>query len=462
MKFSLLVIHVFAFLFVKAQYGQSENDLLKVAKSLNKKEGRVTVYYPTEFEKQAIMIQALVEKASTYYNDHLKINIPVSVALFGPKEFERFTKEKWGQPDPYNTFLPFVAAGPPTVMCLPASSGSALDSFVQKAIKNLPLKKLNLSATEVSNRFTAFVGLHELGHQYMNELEISQPIHWFQEMMANFIADAFLTDSAASDGQLWQLVNEAFVSNLKPTNIKINGIGNGTQENYVWWQGNLTLQAHEVYKKKGFEFLRQLRELNNVKIFSDNLAFLIALEQIAPGFEQWAEKRGHISEDDKIKMESIRHEIARETRKALSSKMPYPFTRTYSTDWSIASDSVLRTVMVFLKGFETNHFDSADVLANYIELSLPDAVGFYEKAKAIIKLQELRNGFNKPKIRLQSAIPLISDDRNEQWVIVNGRVTFVITDGTLNSIDFCQQFRVSKEGKINYIKEFNFLPSRKQ
>ncbi|MEJ7828531.1 MAG: hypothetical protein WKF91_10055, partial [Segetibacter sp.] len=95
-----------------------------------------------------------MEKAVDYYNKHLGINIPISVVLFGPEEYARYTKDKFGKPDPYNEFLPFVAAGPPTVMCLPAINGSALDSLTQKAIKQSPsIKTLNLSIQEISQRF---------------------------------------------------------------------------------------------------------------------------------------------------------------------------------------------------------------------------------------------------------------------------------------------------------------------
>ena len=200
----------------------------------------------------------------------------------------------WGkirqQPQSYNHFLPFVSAGNPNLMCLPVGRGSALDSLVQAVSQKSPaLKKLKLSRTELSDRFIALVGFHELGHLYMNELEINHPIGWYEEMMANYIAYAFLKETSPADSQLWELMNEAFVSNLDPgKNLLLNGMGRTGAESYVWMQGELSLLADEVYQKEGLQFLQQLRRLTNVKIFSDDMSMLVALDQLAPGFIKWA------------------------------------------------------------------------------------------------------------------------------------------------------------------------------
>ncbi|MEP6556709.1 MAG: hypothetical protein ABJB11_24350 [Ferruginibacter sp.] len=446
-------------IFFQPQFAKAQNDLLKVAESLQKSEGKVTVYYPATVEKQAKSIQILLEKAVDYYNKQLGINFPISVVLFGPDEYARYTKEKFGNADPYNEFLPFVTSGPPKVMCLPAMGGSALDSLTQMALKKSPsLKKLNLSIAAISQRFTALVGLHELGHQYIGELEICQAVHWFQEMMANFIADAFLTDVSPSDALLWQVVMEAYESNLKPVNRTFSGIHKGNQENYVWWQGNITLIAHEVYKKYGLDFLQNLRKLSNVKIFhEDDLSFIIALDEIAPGFEQWAEKYGHITNDDKIQMDSVRSKVREETRNAIAENMPNLYTANYSNEWEKGDTSYNKVVMNFLKDFETNNFKHEGLLSDYIELHFPGVNDYFEKTKAIIKLKESRSGFINIKIRLQSVIPLKSIDSNEDWVFVCGNMINTQENGTLENTDFFQQFRINKEGKINLIKQYEFV-----
>ena len=51
-----------------SQFANAQNDLLKVAASLKKSEGKVTAYYTASVEKQAKRIQSLLEKAVDYYN----------------------------------------------------------------------------------------------------------------------------------------------------------------------------------------------------------------------------------------------------------------------------------------------------------------------------------------------------------------------------------------------------------
>lgn len=444
-----------------SQCANAQNDLLKVAASLKKSDGKITVYYPAFIEKQAKSIQSLLGKAIDYYNKRLNINFPITVVLFGPEEYAQFTKERYGAASPYNEFLPFVTSGPPKVMCLPAMGGSALDSLTQMALKKSPLitKQLNLSIPEISQRFTALVGLHELGHQYIGELEICQSVHWFQEMMANFIADAFLTDVSSTDALIWQVVNEAYETNLKPANRTFSGIHKGNQENYVWWQGNITLKAHEVYIKYGLDFLQKLKRLSNVKIYhEDDLAFIIALDEISRGFVQWAEKYGHITNADKIKMNRISKNIREETNNAIAQNMPNLYTSIYSNQWEKGNAVYNKIVMRFLKDFETNNFKHTDLIADYIEIHFMGVDDFFEKAKAIPRLKEIRSGFKNLKIRLQSVIPLKSSDSNVDWVFVYGSMITTQENGTLKSIDFFQQFSFNKDGKIDLIKQYEFAP----
>ncbi|MEB2780408.1 hypothetical protein U3A58_08375 [Algoriphagus sp. C2-6-M1] len=288
--FGLMLILVFHTKETKAQIEGS-----KLNEELSKIEGRVTVYYPDLFESEASEIQKLIELAIEYYNHHLKINIPISVFLLGPEEFEKYSKERWGSEAPYNTFLPFVVPGTPASMYLPLNAGSALDFFTLKAIEGSPsIIPIGSTSQEMSQRFTTLVGLHELGHQYMRELKITQPVHWFQEMMANFIADAFLLEASPADAKLWISLMEAYENNLIPTNKTFSGIHKGGQENYVWWQGNTALLARELYNIHGLDFIQKMQDFNNEKIFQeDDPNFIIALDVISPGFKQWALKYDH-------------------------------------------------------------------------------------------------------------------------------------------------------------------------
>ena len=49
-----------------------------------------------------------------------------------------------------------------------------------------------------------------------------------------------------------------------------------------------------------------------------------------------------------------------------------------------------------------------------------------------------------------------SVDSNEDWVFVSGSMTITQENGTLKTIDFFDQFRINKQGKINLIKQYEF------
>lgn len=448
--FLLLLFQLTANSFLFAQ-----SNILKVAATLPKIDGKVPVYYPEGFGKTAISLQALLQKAIEYYDEKLGVNIPVTLVLFTAEE-DRKLSILSNQPRSYNHFLPFVNTGSPNVMCLPVGRGSALDSLIQAVSKKSPaLKKLKLSSNEISDRFIALVGFHELGHIYMNELEINQPFGWYGEMMANYIAYAFLKETSSADAKLWELMNEAFVTYLKPGNSLLLGeMGRSGVESYVWMQGNLTLKADEVYQSQGLHFLQQLQRLTNVKLFNDHLSMLLALDQIAPGFKQWADKEHHISNENKIKIDSIENIVKKETLEALQANMPNPFTMNYSNEWQMGNPAYRKIAMELIKEWENNDFKNTNLYADYIEINFLNTEGFFEKDTVFAKLKQIRNNYANPKIQLKSVISLKSTDQNENWVMALGDLLNNISESKQERIDFMQLFQIDINGKVNLIKFF--------
>jgi hypothetical protein len=269
---------------------------------------------------------------------------------------------------------------------------------------------------------------------------------------------AFLTDVSPADSLIWQTVNHAYDDYLKPANRTFSGIHKGNQENYVWWQGHITLRVHDVFKQSGFDFLQKLKKLSNVKIYhEDDLSFIIALDEIAPGFEYWPEKNGHISKEDRMQLDSIETKVRRETTKAIAQNMPNVYTALYSNDWTTGNGLYKKLVMDYLKDFETNSFKREDLLNEYIELYLPGTNDYFEKSKAMAKLKEIRSVFNNLKIRLDAVIPLKSIDSDDDWVYVYGSMTSTKENGSLQANDFFQQFMMTKDGKISIIKQYEFI-----
>ena len=437
-----------AFLFTNfSSYGQQ--DILKVAYTLNKLTGKVDVYYPDGFKEHALYTQNILEKALDFYKVNLNIDIRISVAMFGPKEYQAFTMINWGSAGLYNRFLPFVASGPPAVMCLPVSEGSPLDSIVHAAVKqSKALQSFGISPDEISRRFITLVGIHELSHVIENEIEIEQEVGWYTEFMANYIAYSFI-QQMPPEKKMSDLINNFFYTKLNPTDKHFGGMFNGTSDNYVWWQSSLQKRIDEMYSKTGLTFIYQLANLRNSQQYFDDLYMLVAMDQISPGFLAWAKNDGHINEQDNQKIQRIDKSIKTKVDEAIKGRL-HLYTTAYSGHWTEGDSTNTEVVMKFMKSLENNLIDTS-LLSLWVFYK-----NNYEKKEIILdKLRMERNNFSKWKISVSSIIPVKSIDREENWVIVYGTRNESDFKDNLSTINFTQWYKVNKENRIEFFNEFD-------
>ena len=313
------------------------------------------IYYPNGYKQEAVYTQKILEKAMAFYKANLNIDIPVSATLFGPKEFNDFAMEKWGTPGIYNRFLPFMAPGPPAVMCLPVASGSALENMVQAGIKQN--KDTNLSPKEISTQLITSIGIHELGHVITNELEAQQEVGWYSEFMANYIAGAFI-HQVSEETKKDDSNKESAGSSLTPTNKHFGGMFTGSTDNYIWWQASLQKRVAQMFPKPGISFIHQLANLRNSQQYFDDLTILVAMEQISPGFLAWAKSEGHINEQDDEKIKNIEKDIKDQVIKAIKSRDNL-YTSSYSNKWAMGDSINSTVVMNFLNKWENNLIDTS-------------------------------------------------------------------------------------------------------
>jgi hypothetical protein len=436
------------FLFI-SYYSIAQQDILKVASSLNKLTGKIDVYYPDGFKEHAIYTQNILEKALDYYSVSLNVDIPISVAMFGPKEYQAFTLMNWGSAGLYSQFLPFVASGPPAVMCLPVGEDSALDSLVHAAVKqSKPLQSTGISPDEISRRFITLVGIHELSHVIEHEIEIEQEVGWYTEFMANYIAYAFIQHMPA-EIKISNTINDFFYTKLNPAEKHFGGMFGGNSNNYVWWQSSLQKRIDEMYPKAGITFLNQLSNLRNSQQYFDDISMLVAMELISPGFITWAKNDGHINEKDNEKIQSIDKSIKIKVGEAIKRKS-HLFTSTYSANWTKGDSTNTEVVMKFMKSWENNSIDTS-LLSNWVYFKND----WMKKEIIMDKLKIEHNNYAKWKISVSSIIPVKSIDRDENWVIVYGTVNKRDLKDNMSATNFTQWYKVNKESRIEFFKEFD-------
>jgi len=264
--------------------------LLETIEGMPTLDGVVLTYFPEGSHDRASEVQALMEDGVAYFDSTLEVELFVHVALLGPEEWKRLNTP----PAPYSLFLPGVAAGPPHIMFLPAERGHALDSLVMKINReSASLQRMAPSSDELSLRYSALVGFHELGHVVARAYELEAPSSWFNEFLATFLAYAFLRDQSPQDARIWHEVTTSFVEEIEPTKIALEDIHSGVGvQNYLWYQGSLQVRVDEVYRRQGLAFISQLKSFfaspSSVGDSPDD--FLHTLEGISPGFESWAKK----------------------------------------------------------------------------------------------------------------------------------------------------------------------------
>ena len=433
-----------ASIFLMAQ--QDDLTKYKAVSSLNKLTGQVEIYYPNGYKQEAVYTQKILEKAMNFYKANLGIDIPVAAALFGPKEFNQFSLEKWGDSGVYNKFLPFIAPGPPAVMCLPVSAGSALENMVQAGVKQN--KDVTISPSEISTQLITNIGIHELGHVIMKELEIEQEVGWYSEFMANYIAGAF-TLQPSEETKKGDSNNESSGGSLKPTDKHFGGMFTGTADNYIWWQASLQKRVIEMYPNPGLKFIYQLANLRNSQQYFDDLTMLVAMEQVSPGFLGWAKKQGHVNENDDELIRDITIKIKDQVNVAIKGRMNL-YTPSYSNKWSIGDSMKSNVIMKFLINWEHNNIDTS-FFSSWVYYKYN-----WEKKDSILsKLKTERDKFAKWKIIVSSIVSLKSIDRNENWVTVYGSVNKKDFKGIASVTYFTQWYKMDNNLKISFFKEFD-------
>lgn len=247
--------------------------------------GNVTVHYPPSERARAEELANLARDASAFFERELGVSFELGVVALTP--------EDWFEPIPGVPYAVPWNWVPDRLIFVPSSLAEGV------------LVRGRGDRTE-RRRIVDFIMLHEYGHLATKEYFLSGtdhddvPISWFDELLANVFAYAFVrsTDPAWAQAgrEMWAGVVESstpatlsldwsFMNELPPDELV---------RTYGWYQNMLNLRAAELYDEHGLDFLRALKSELDWDQMSDwtTASLLSALEEIAPGFRHWAESLG--------------------------------------------------------------------------------------------------------------------------------------------------------------------------
>lgn len=252
--------------------------------------GPLPVHYSAGFRGHAAEVQTILREGARFFADSLGLPTTVRVALLAESEWQRVTQVPYG--------VPFVQGG---VVLIPATGDGViardflvLEAGASDAVR-AKVAESGASFAENAGRMTDLIGYHELGHGYTGAYGIRPHTRWFSELLATYMAYAFLHRMRPPLARGWEAMLQAKLEAPAPAHTSLADferlyirVG---PENYNWYQAAFARQAAEVFHAQGLGFLTRVREAfpaGGEQLDSD--AVLARLETIHPGFRAWADR----------------------------------------------------------------------------------------------------------------------------------------------------------------------------
>lgn len=143
-------------------------------------------------------------------------------------------------------------------------------------------------------------------------------------------------------------------------------------------------------------------------------------------------------------------------------KMNYPYTAGYSSNFVIGNPAYAKMVLDAWKDWDENMLDRTDFMADTIEWQLPDGSVTKGKAANLAAGKKYRSGLSGVVSTIDAFIPLKSTDKNENWVAVWGTETDTWPDGKIEKRDIHEIWRINKDGKVDFVKQYASQPNPRQ
>ena len=271
-------------LMLSAATAAAEGSLNQLLATLPVLDGRIPTYYTGTTDADARAVQRMIEAASDFYTAHLRVQLPIQVALLGPREWAMLELS-----------LPEVRPGPPYIVCIPRGRSHAIHALVaQVSPRSAAVRALGLADEQLAERFVTLLALHDLGHYYAITAFPSAggPPPGLSDFVESYLTTAFLAERYPEEERVWQTVMAAFLEHLVEPKSRPRLAGDvhvgSMADSYELYLGSLQARVNAVYRHHGAELLDRLR---TVWEEGDPAPALRVLEQVSPGFEEWAAQR---------------------------------------------------------------------------------------------------------------------------------------------------------------------------
>jgi hypothetical protein len=250
-------------------------------------------YYSAGYEQRARALQGYIEGEQAFYRKQLGVGVgELVLAVLNPTDWPELSAGI-----PYG--VPSVAGRPPVIV-MPASWTEAKSMPLPDVSALTPATRAKVassgrSVSEWVHDGEDGIGAHELGHVLVKNLGIEAPSLWLNELLASYVADAYVEDARPQDRLGEHVFTEISLRRPHPHtsldyfDAHYKAIMSKTPSNYGWYQEQFNKRVLAVYAKEGLRFLRKMQaafpeggpELTNAEV-------LDKLETIEPGWKEWA------------------------------------------------------------------------------------------------------------------------------------------------------------------------------
>ncbi|MEO6707219.1 MAG: hypothetical protein ABIN04_15375 [Ginsengibacter sp.] len=142
--------------------------------------------------------------------------------------------------------------------------------------------------------------------------------------------------------------------------------------------------------------------------------------------------------------------------------MDYPYTANYSSDFKMGNPAQAKMILELWKDWDDNAFDRHDYMADTLVMFLSDGSVIRGKDSCLAGAMRYRGAMSSAVSELDAWIPLKSIDRNENWVAVWGSETDTWPDGKTDKREVHEIWRINKDGKVDFMKQFAAVPAPMQ
>jgi len=168
------------------------------------------------------------------------------------------------------------------------------------------------------------------------------------------------------------------------------------------------------------------------------------------------------------KMKTKKQENGKEMKMKQKNKMAkdamqidYPYTAEYSSQFEAGNPAYAKMVLEIWKDWDENQLERhQDYFADTVVYSLPSGEVLRGKDNVMAAGKDQRGMFSKATSNVEVWIPLKSVDRDENWVAVWGREEDTDMDGKVTNSLVHEIWRVNKDGKIDFIRQYRATPSK--